>query len=430
MSSENLGLSSFIADNLGYETMGITDKSHGEFKAENIGLDRLSVSVITDIETVTQSPTTTAGSTTLAPTTTMAVPVLQSITVEDATPTKIIHTYDLDLDETSVPDISDFAFSTKTGTGTVVVSGKTVTCTVTARYYWGDSGGTSAYTKGSNPIKSAAGAEADSFTATAITNNCALDAATTTLIAEGRYTNAPTDALKALINKTIVDLKADGVFAKGDCMYIRGVHESLLACQNWIKNAHNSTLVNSPTFTAKVGFQGNGSTSYINLNYTPSTEANKYALNDASIAFMHTLVGTSTARYVYGSIGTNGRSYMLFYTGGTAEREYCNSISYNNQIEQTNGLYVGYSRYISGANRPVQAYSNGVVTGAAADCAATAALSDQPFYELALNNAGSVNNPMNGQTSFFFAGARLSDTEQLALYTRVKYFFDNVGGTF
>ena len=110
-------------------------------------------------------------------------PVLVSIGVSNDDPTKIIRTYDIDLDETSIPDISDFGFSLKTGTGLVDVSGKLVTCTVTARYYWGDAGGTSSYTKGTNPIKSVAGGEADSDTDVAITNNIALDAALIALVA-------------------------------------------------------------------------------------------------------------------------------------------------------------------------------------------------------------------------------------------------------
>lgn len=101
-----------------------------------------------------------------------SIPVLQSITVEDAAPYDFVHTYDIALDETSTPATTAYAIAGHT-VSAVVVSGLTVTVTCAERVYWGDTD-TSAYTKPlTNMIKSTLGGEADSFTATAVTNNVA-----------------------------------------------------------------------------------------------------------------------------------------------------------------------------------------------------------------------------------------------------------------
>lgn len=355
-------------------------------------------------------------------------PVLQSITVEDSTPTKIIITFDLDLDETIIPDISDFSFSAKTGTGTVVVSAKTVTCTVTERYYWGDSGGTVTYTKGSNPITSTLGGEADSFTDEAITNNCALDAATTTLVAEGRYTTSPNDAVKALINRTIIDLKTYNGLSKADCCYVRGVHEALLGCQNWAKNAHNSTQINSPTFTAGQGFTGNGNTMGLNNNYTPSAEASQFALNDCTIIYMQNTIGTATARIPYGVLDdSNYRCYLFFYTSPTIDRAYINSTAYNNVGDLVNSRYVGYTRYLDPTAK-LQAYHDGVATGSPTASGADAGLTQMSLYSLCYNEKGTPKSFSNGQEAFLWIGSGLTEAEHLGIVQTIQYFYANIGG--
>jgi hypothetical protein len=352
------------------------------------------------------------------------VPVLQSITCADGY--NIVHTYDIALDETSTPATSAYAFPGHTPT-TVVVSGLTSTVTVTERIYWGDSD-TSAYTKpGTNMIKSTTGGEAASFTATAITNNVALEAKTNTLIAVGRYTDAQTVALKALINRTIADLETDGVLAKLDCMYVRGVHESLLACQNWIKNAHNSTLVNSPTFTAKQGFTGNASTMYINNNYAAKTEAVNFTLAAATIGFMDLATGTDN-KYRLGSFKSTAPTseVIIGFRAVINSETWLNSATSYNPFVIAAGNHAVYTRN----GTTVQGYKNGVATGVSATRAAVTEIPSLNMYELACNINGTATLHSNNQASFSFFGGLLTPTDIANLYTRIAYFYTTVGGTF
>lgn len=356
-------------------------------------------------------------------------PILQTVILK--TESTIELTYDINLDESSIPASDTFNVlinSIANAVTNVAISAKAVTLSLTNKCYWGDSGSV-AYTKpGSNMIKSVSGGQAESFESTPASNVISLEAETTVLLTAGRYNDAPTDALKALINKTIVDLKSDGVFQMADCMYIRGVHESLLACQNWIKNAHNSTLFNNPTFTPKVGFSGDGSTSYINNNYNPKSHADKLALGDVTMCWLQHTLGSTTGRYILGcndTTGTSARMYLLYYTTGN-DRMYLNSGTYNGNVNCEADKVIGFSR-ISGQN---QGYVDGYASGAVTLGVTDGELPEFDIYELCANLNGSPNGFNNGNIMFSFYGKGLNATQMLALYTRIKYFFDNVGGTF
>jgi len=74
------------------------------------------------------------------------------------------------------------------------------------------------------------------------------------------------------------------------------------------------TAINSPTLSVD-GVQGNGSTSYLNLNWIPSSNGLKYTLDDSSISTYNTTAGAPT-RYLLSSensAGTNA-AYIRRYT--------------------------------------------------------------------------------------------------------------------
>ena len=72
-----------------------------------------------------------------------------------------------------------------------------------------------------------------------------------------------------------------------DVMYILGGETAESSLKNLVKNAHHATAVNSPTFTQYEGFQGDGISKHIKTNYNPSTEAERYSLNNASFGIYY-----------------------------------------------------------------------------------------------------------------------------------------------
>ena len=98
-----------------------------------------------------------------------------------------------------------------------------------------------------------------------------------------RMTTPPTETRKKLIDRTIKELKAFGIWYRLDRLFVLAAHAQQPALLDWINSTRSATAVNSPTFAANLGFTGNGTTSYINSNYNPNSEAINYSLNSAVI---------------------------------------------------------------------------------------------------------------------------------------------------
>lgn len=84
---------------------------------------------------------------------------------------------------------------------------------------------------------------------------------------------------------------------------------SNFALINWKSpSLYNLTLVSSPTFTSNRGFKGNGTSSYVNTNWNPATNAIKYKLDSASrgawVITEGTLGGGSGNRNIDGNVST------------------------------------------------------------------------------------------------------------------------------
>lgn len=103
----------------------------------------------------------------------------------------------------------------------------------------------------------------------------------------------PSSSQQIKQNKLITDLKAGGVWSKLDtfAMFANdgGSNFGLI---DW-KRLALYTAVNSPTFTTNQGFNGNGTSSYIDTNFNPATSGTNYLLNDASRYYMQ-FAGTGT----------------------------------------------------------------------------------------------------------------------------------------
>lgn len=100
-----------------------------------------------------------------------------------------------------------------------------------------------------------------------------------------RFTTEPDDTRKGLIDAWWTTVKAAGVSASDlDIFYMLAAADSQAARQNWIADAYHATAVNSPSFVADRGYTGNGSTSYLDTGFNPTTASSpKYTLNDASM---------------------------------------------------------------------------------------------------------------------------------------------------
>lgn len=98
--------------------------------------------------------------------------------------------------------------------------------------------------------------------------------------------------------------------AEFDRLYIHGLSNSIAARTSFVNPSSTIiTEVNAPTFTANRGYQGNGTTSYLNTNFTPSTQAVKYTQNSASI-FIYSRTNIAANYIDIGAIDGANKSFM------------------------------------------------------------------------------------------------------------------------
>jgi hypothetical protein len=82
----------------------------------------------------------------------------------------------------------------------------------------------------------------------------------------------PSLSQQSLQNQLVLDLKDGGIWSKLDTFSLFATDgDADFALIDW-KRLIDYTAVNSPTFTTNEGFQGDGTSSYIDLNYETNTD--------------------------------------------------------------------------------------------------------------------------------------------------------------
>jgi hypothetical protein len=122
----------------------------------------------------------------------------------------------------------------------------------------------------------------------------------------------PDATLQGKQNTLVISLKSAGIWNKLDILKIYATNNSNMATLNWkVPASHQTTLVNSPTFTTNQGFKGNASTSYLNTNFNPATSGVQYTLNNAS-RFIYLKTAFVTANYGQLDSLTGSTSNILY----------------------------------------------------------------------------------------------------------------------
>jgi hypothetical protein len=238
----------------------------------------------------------------------------------------------------------------------------------------------------------------------------------------------PNAARKTLISDTIVALKAAGVWTLLDAVWFMAAHDEQASRLNW-KAPASFTLSEQGviTFTADRGWQGNGTTGYLDTGWTPSVHGVNYKLNDASFgAYMRQHSGTN-ARTLMGArdlaSGSSSRMSILLTVTSTIAR--VNTGTNLNQASVgsiANGLNVARRS----ASNSQFVFRNGV--SVATGSATSQGVPQFAFYIAATNNgADAVEEFDDRQFSFAYTGASMSEAQQLALYNNVQAYMTAVG---
>lgn len=235
-----------------------------------------------------------------------------------------------------------------------------------------------------------------------------------------RMTTPPTTTRKDEINTLIVGLKTAGIWSKMDAMYVLAAADEQAALLNWVADTNNATAENSPSFVADSGFAGNGSTSFINTNYNPSTDGVHYEQNSASFGYLCLSDGVSNVvsngvvvggNYLYSLPYTdiyhrmcvNYNSYDGVKTAVTSAKHYAIG------VRDATVLYL----YLDGTQTALPAVSYAVPNG--------------NVYMGGTNVGPALAEPNNYRYACCFLGSALDSTEAVALTTLLEAYMDAVG---
>lgn len=153
---------------------------------------------------------------------------------------------------------------------------------------------------------------------------------------------------RRLVSQLVTALKACGAWAVTDDYAIHAGENSIQSLVT-LKRRLTQVAVNGPTHTPSRGFQGNGSSQYVNLGWNYAT-ATYYARNDARYSFWSETAPTTTTGH---SMGTNNL-YASWIFGAA-------NVSYGINGDTVGG---GYATYAHGGNKT--GWFSAVRTGASA----------------------------------------------------------------
>jgi hypothetical protein len=244
-----------------------------------------------------------------------------------------------------------------------------------------------------------------------------LDPDAITLIAA--MTTAPDAARQTLISDHIIALKAAGIWSQLDTYYMMAAHHEQASRLNW-KSPGNFTLVANGgiTFTVDRGWQGDGSTGYLDTGWIPATHGVNYQLNDASFGvYSRTNLqqDSSDMGATAGSVTLASIIFARGLTGGAAGR-LVTRINHNTQdapaiaaVPNSTGLSV--ARRTNSSDH--QAFKNGAEVAAATRASGLTTLE---FYICARNGDGTPVAFSTRQYASAFTAAAMSEAQHAALY--------------
>jgi hypothetical protein len=212
---------------------------------------------------------------------------------------------------------------------------------------------------------------------------------------------------KAIVDTLVVGLKADGIWAKLDRLWLLAADNAASAMTD-LKGLETVTLVNSPPFTPNSGYATYYS-AYLQTAYNFSTATN-FTQNSAHLAVWNLTTGTDVNPSLTESTGPALDHIFPRYNDGNAYLR-INDVSSGIPVaDDCRGFFLGTR---TGTAPERQSYFNGALLGS---------------YSLASSApSNDVLLIFTRQLAVVSAGGHLNATEQLAFYNRLTTYLTDVG---
>ena len=218
----------------------------------------------------------------------------------------------------------------------------------------------------------------------------------------------PSAGQQALQNQLVVDLKNATVWSDLDLFYVFATDgDEDFATINW-KDVNNfqATKVNSPDFTTNVGFNSNGSSSYLSSNYVPRSDSTNFQLLSNSL---HYYVANNPANsFHHGSRDSNNSD----------------QINYGQSIKRHQGNQVQFPILSNASNTFFSSIRNGTSTEQYIDNTLNRTqinppllLPNQPYVVCVINTGATINFAGQAEISFLALGDQISNATMYNAWT-------------
>lgn len=251
-----------------------------------------------------------------------------------------------------------------------------------------------------------------------------------------RMGTAPSAALAALIDKTFVDLKAADVYDSLVQFTKCNIHNETDAKLNWIGDTFPVALISTPTYTAKKGWLATTNKA-LKSGFVPSVQiaAGTIGVDDCGILIdKFESAGDLGTFKLNGSFKTGANTVRYQLTSYSAGLKKCacflncaitGTVNQNDDVAGADGVF--YGERTSGV---CTAYYNKVKTYDYTVAGSNATDDNELFFGALQSEADSAVYFSAEYIRTIVICKYLGATKQAALYDIIKYFNDNVGGTF
>ena len=224
----------------------------------------------------------------------------------------------------------------------------------------------------------------------------------------------PSSSQQSIQNLLMVWLVNKGIIDKLDFLYILATNgSSEFSRINWVNpSLYELTPVNSPSFASNQGWTGNGTSSYLDTGWIPSTNGVHYTLNDASYGGKVNSGSVSTSAVEMGC-AVAGNTYSSYFHSRLSGSF---SVRANDDFtrQATVASPVAFWHAIRENLTSKLVYQNGSLLINSNDN--SRGLPDVSFTICCLNVGGTKQSFSNRQISMAFAGSKLV-AEAVDFYT-------------
>jgi hypothetical protein len=231
-----------------------------------------------------------------------------------------------------------------------------------------------------------------------------------------RFAVDPGDARRGLIDGCVGALKAAGIWAKLDALYLLAAHHAQAAQRNWIQDAFNIAPFGSPTFTTDRGYAGDGVGAYLDTGFNDLTGSALWTQDTMALgAYINAYAGGSNA-----FLGlTSGTSLRIGATAANITTRIHSATSFNPGFTNPNPGHIVVTRDTATSSRCLR---NGAsVSTSSAASAASGGANIVGFRSVSSYNAD--------QMACLHIGGFLAPAEVADLYSAILTYLTAIGAS-